>query len=267
MNKGIILCGHGTKSQQGISSFFKVYGELEQKLSSKFHLNYGFIEQAQPSLSEAIIEHINSGIKEIVIIPALLFSGVHITHDIPFVVQSIKKQHPEVVIKLAPTLGLSDKIIELCLQLIEKQINKTDGFADTKHLLVVGVGSSKPEANINIASLSRILWENIPFHYSTYAFISKMTFPSIDDELERLKALGKNDIILLPIILFPGAYLDSIVLKVENFKRTFSGKVSICNPFDESELLIEGFMDRLNETLEGKSDLLKNIEKVEFARK
>ena len=33
MEKGIILCGHGTKSQQGISSFFKVYGELEVKLS------------------------------------------------------------------------------------------------------------------------------------------------------------------------------------------------------------------------------------------
>ncbi len=70
-----------------------MYGELEQKLNSNFKLNYGFVEQAQPSLHEAIMEHINSGVKEIIIVPALLFSGVHITHDIPFVVQSIKNQH------------------------------------------------------------------------------------------------------------------------------------------------------------------------------
>lgn len=267
MTTGIILCGHGTKSQQGISSFFKVYSALEQQLNNKYAINYGFIENATPSLEDGILEHINNGIREIVILPALLFSGVHTTHDIPFTVQNLNKQYPDVNIKLAPTLGLSEKIIELCLQLIEQQLDTIDGIANDKHLLVIGVGSSKPKANIKIAKLSRILWENLPFKYNTYSFISKMTFPSVDDELERLKAIGKNDIIVLPIILFPGVYLDNIILKLEKFKRDFEGKVQICNPFDDNDLLIESFIDRLEECLHVDADLLRNIDTIEEARK
>jgi sirohydrochlorin cobaltochelatase len=267
MKTGIILCGYGTKSQQGISSFFKVYGALEQQLHNKYAINYGFIENATPNLDESINEHITNGINEIIILPALLFSGVHTTQDIPFTVQKLQKEYPKISFKLAPTLGLSEKIIELCLQLIEQQLNNLDGVANEKHLLVVGVGSSKPKANIKIAKLSRILWENLPFKYTTYSFISKMTFPSVDDELERLKAIGKNDIIVLPIILFPGVYLDNIVLKVENFKRNFEGKVQVCNPFDDSTLLIESFTDRLEEAVSGESDLLRDISIIEKARK
>ncbi|MDA3894396.1 MAG: sirohydrochlorin chelatase [Salinivirgaceae bacterium] len=267
MDKGIILCGHGTKSQQGISSFFKVYAELETKLNTKYAINYGFIENSSPSLNDAILEHIKNGRTEIVILPALLFSGVHISHDIPFTVQTLLKEHPNVKIKLAPNLGLSKKIIELCLQLIEQQLNNIDGVANNKRLLVVGVGSSKPKTNINIAKLSRILWENMPFKYATYSFISKMTFPSVDDELERLKVIGKNDIIVLPIILFPGVYLDNIVLKLENFKRSFKGKVQVCNSFDNNALLIESFIDRLKETIYGETDLLNDVNIIEKARK
>lgn len=267
MKTGIIFCGHGTKSQKGLESFFKVYAALEKKLTPTYELNYGFIEYTQPGLQDAIEEHIGRGIQEIVILPALLFTGVHITHDIPFVAQSVKKSHPGITIKLAPTLDLSDKVIKLCLQLIHKQLIAGTGSVEKKHLLVVGVGSSLPEANVKIASLTRMLWEKIPFAYAGYSFISKMTFPSVDTELERLKRISKNDIIVLPIILFPGIYLESVAAKVEIFSQTYDGKISVCSPFDESELLIDAFMHRLRETLDGQTNFLNEFEMIESARK
>lgn len=267
MKTGIIFCGHGTKSQQGLESFFKVYAELEKKLVANFEFNYGFIEYSQPSLQKAIEDQIHKGIQEIVILPSLLFSGVHITHDIPFVAQSITSKYPAVSIKLAHTLDLSDTLVKLCLQLIHKQLITGSGAVERKHLLVVGVGSSLAEANIKIASLTRMLWEKIPFYYASYAFISKMTFPSVDTELERLKAQGNNDIIVLPVILFPGIYLESIAAKLENFSQAYNGKISVCSPFIESELLTDAFMHRLNETISGHTNLLNEFEMIESARK
>jgi len=267
MQKGIIFCGHGTKSQEGISSFFKVYKAIEQRFISEYRVNYGFIEYVDPNLAEAILRQINQGVKEIIILPALLFPGVHTSHDIPYIVQTILKEHPDIKIKLAPTLDLSEKIVEICLQQIEQQLNAVDGVADKKHLLVIGVGSSKPEANIKIASLTRVLWENLPFNYASYAFISRMTFPSIDQELKRFKQMQASHIVALPVILFPGVYLDKISLLIENFNQSFDGQVQVCNPFDENDLLVEAFIDRFNEVLSGNEDWLSSAEIIVQPRK
>jgi hypothetical protein len=45
--------------------------------------------------------------------------------------------------------------------------------------------------------------------------------------------------------------LESIAAKVEIFSQTFDGKISVCSPFDECELLIGAFVHRVGVSGDG----------------
>ncbi len=245
----ITICGHGTKSADGLTSFFKLYHALKDDLENRgFAVNYGFIEMSEPLLEAAITEHLEKGITTVIIMPLLLFHGVHTQHDIPFVAHKIYETHGHVTLKLSEPLGLSQTLADICLKNLETTL--TDQYPlDKTELLVIGVGSSKPEANIHIATLTRALWENMPFSFASYAFISKMAFPDIETALERLQKSGAEHIVILPVLLFPGVYMNGIVLKTEWFKKTFGGRLLTCPTLDHSELIKQAFLERLNQAL------------------
>lgn len=247
MHKGIVICGHGTKNQEGLDAFLEVFAKLEQQISKDFFINYGFIEYAKPLLKSAILDQIQIDITEIIVLPVLIFSGVHTSTDIPNTIKEIQNKNPNVNFKLAETIDLNEKLIQLCKEHIQQKLNELTGDVENKNLLVIGVGSSKPEANIKIATLTRTLWEKLAFLNASYSFISKTTYPSVDSELERLLKIAEDDIIVLPIILFPGMYLTSINKKLLAFKTKFDKEVVVCDPLFKSKLLIDCLLYRLQE--------------------
>lgn len=265
MRKGIVICGHGTKNKDGIASFAELFLDLKQHYEKEYFVNYGFIEYALPHFKDAILEQINQGITEILVQPALLFTGVHIEEDIPFAIQQIQKEHPETTIKLAPPIGLNKHIIELCSTIIEQEKFKSQKLNNDKHLLVIGVGSSKADANFKISELTHILWEKLQFKNASYAFISKMAFPSLDEELERLSKSYPEKIMTIPIILFPGMYLKRIQSKIKAFSEFYNGEIKECSHFNNNPLLTEGFIETIDNTIKNNINLLnqfKTIEKV-----
>lgn len=69
------------------------------------HVNIGFLELAEPSIAQALQRHIVAGARRIRLLPLFLSPGRHVGQDVPAIVRSLKKRHPQVEIVLEPILA------------------------------------------------------------------------------------------------------------------------------------------------------------------
>ena len=83
---GILICGHGSRNKLAIKEFQEL-AKLIQKRFPKFKVEYGFLEFANPSLTEALDNLKNNSIKKVIAIPAMLFAAGHVKNDIPSVLK------------------------------------------------------------------------------------------------------------------------------------------------------------------------------------
>ena len=70
-------------------------------------------------------------------------------------------------------------------------------------LVVVGRGASDPDANSNVAKVTRMLWEGFGFGWAETAY-SGVTFPLVEPALEKAARLGFRRIVVFPYFLFTG---------------------------------------------------------------
>ena len=69
------------------------------------YLNYGFLELAEPSMSDAINQQIQIGANEIVIFPYFLSNGNHVSRDIPALIQTFQNKFPSIIFTILPVFG------------------------------------------------------------------------------------------------------------------------------------------------------------------
>ncbi len=79
-----------------------------------------FLELDQPSIPDALINAIEQGAREIVVLPYFLSAGRHVSEDIPAEVASVQKDYPDVIINIAPYLGASARMPEILLSQAKK---------------------------------------------------------------------------------------------------------------------------------------------------
>jgi sirohydrochlorin cobaltochelatase len=85
--------------------------------------------------------------------------------------------------------------------------------ADTV-LVVVGRGTNDPDANSNIAKITRMLWEGMGFGWAETAF-SGVAHPRVDAALDRAARLGFRRIVVFPYFLFTGVLVKRIYAQTD----------------------------------------------------
>ena len=122
---GIVVLAHGSRGERGASEVPEVLGRITQGLkrflSPNVEITGAALQFNHPNLEEAAESLIALGPKLIVIAPYFLFTGRHLTEDIPESISKLKKQYPDIEFKLAGNLGLHDSLIEL----MAKKITET----------------------------------------------------------------------------------------------------------------------------------------------
>src|SRR5439155_1284355 len=88
-----------------------------------------------------------------------------------------------------------------------------EGREDTV-LVVVGRGTNDPDANSNIAKITRMLWEGMGFGWAETAF-SGVAHPRVDAALERAARLGFRRIVVFPYFLFTGVLVKRIYAQTD----------------------------------------------------
>jgi precorrin-8X/cobalt-precorrin-8 methylmutase len=118
--ENIILIGHGSPKKD--ANNIEQVGRL---LHSKLHngcnkdcVKAAYLQFAEPDIMGAIKECVDGGVDRIILHPYFLYSGMHVTKDIPEMIKDAKSKYPDVEFVYTEPLGIHDKLIQIVAERI-----------------------------------------------------------------------------------------------------------------------------------------------------
>lgn len=114
--RALLIVAHGSRrpaSNDEVRTLCEAVAARDKGLYDK--VSCAFLELAEPSIPEGIEALIESGMRDITVVPYFLSAGRHVVEDIPAEVEKVVA--PEgVSIRIAPYLGSSESMAELLLK-------------------------------------------------------------------------------------------------------------------------------------------------------
>ncbi|MDQ0201614.1 sirohydrochlorin ferrochelatase [Neobacillus ginsengisoli] len=227
--EAIIYIAHGSRRTAANEKFISFIRRIKNKPGGAIHA-YGFLEHAEPSISQAIEMCIDKGANKITVVPVLLLPGIHANEDIP----NEFKGYPDIVFRYAEPLGVDEIMVEVLMDRL-----KAAGFEQTEDnaVLVVGHGSREQETAIEFETLARRLSGEMNVEVHT-AYLTTPVF-----YLEMVEKLVDKRIYVLPYLLFSGGYKA----KMEKELRMYDESIKLCDPVGFDEKLIPLIQKRAGE--------------------
>ena len=221
----------------------------------EFHFEYGYLEFACPTITEALDRLVNKSVKRIIAIPAMLFAAGHAKNDIPSLLRNYSEENG-VNIEYGRELGLNNLMIGAAGGRINELINKSRPFSNSETLLVVvGRGSADPDANSNVCKITRMLVEGFGFGWGETVF-SGVTFPLVEPGLRHLVRLGFKRIIVFPYFLFSGVLINRIRDHTDIVAREFPEIEFLeAGYLGNHPLVLETFQERIEEVFRGSNNM------------
>jgi sirohydrochlorin cobaltochelatase len=207
---GVLICGHGSRNRLAVAEFAALADQLRQRLDP-VPLEYGYLEFARPILREGLDALRQRGVEHVLAVPAMLFAAGHAKNDIPSVLNTYAAE-TGLRIDYGRELGVDLAMIRAAGARIQAALDATPApvaLHDTL-LVVVGRGSSDPDANSNVAKVTRLLVEGLGFGWGETVY-SGVTFPLVEPGLRHLVRLGFRRIVVFPYFLFSGVLVSRIV--------------------------------------------------------
>lgn len=131
----IVLHGSPKKEANTWDNFLNLLAGVFKKPRQDFKL--AFLQFGEPDIKSALKECIHEGAKRIIVHPFFLSSGLHVTKDIPEILEEIKKKHPEVEILYTKPLGMHEKLAEIVKERIEELGIKTGSTIEKKSFEII----------------------------------------------------------------------------------------------------------------------------------
>ncbi len=211
----VLVCGHGSRDQDAIREFEALVRGLAERLPRR-PLGHGFLEFAQPIISQGLDKLRRAGATRILAVPGMLFAAGHAKNDVPSVLNRYAAKHPGVTVEYGRELAVDLKLLRAARDRIEEAEARAGGHIARSEtcLVVVGRGSSDPDANANVAKVARMLWEGMRFGWAEVCY-SGVTFPLADQALERIARLGFKRLVVFPYFLFTGVLVKRIYRHVD----------------------------------------------------
>ena len=211
----MLIVGHGTRSDAGVAEFNAFLERLQRRTDAPYRAAAGgFIELSRPPLTEAVASLVAQGHRDLIALPLVLVAAGHGKGDIPAALLREQARHPGMSYSYGRPLGPHPSLLEIIERRIEKVLSGAD--RDQTHVLLVGRGSTDPDANAEIAKVARLLWEGRGYAGVEPAFIS-LAAPGVPAGLEKLRRLGATRVVVAPYFLFSGILPDRIVSETEAF--------------------------------------------------
>jgi sirohydrochlorin cobaltochelatase len=253
---GVMLCGHGSRDLGAVQEFAVVAGQLRAKLPYDA-VEYGYLEFAKPIIREGLDKLRAKGVTKVLAIPGMLFAAGHAKNDIPSVLNTYQAQNEGMTIHYGRELGIDVKMLRAAGDRVAEALAaaKTEVPRHETLLVVVGRGASDPDANSNVAKVTRMLWEGMGFGWAETAY-SGVTFPLVAPALEHAAKLGYRRIVVFPYFLFTGIlvqriydYTDEVAAKFPDIEFIKAGYLN------DHPLVLQTFADRVTEILEGTGNM------------
>ncbi len=117
--KGVIILAHGSRRTEANEEVTVLVDAFRRQTAAADN-NFGIIASAflqfgKPSLRDAVLDIVNRGCEEVIILPLFLTTGVHITTDIPRIIAELEGKYPDVVFRQCRQMGCDEKLIPILM--------------------------------------------------------------------------------------------------------------------------------------------------------
>lgn len=260
----LLLAAHGTRDQAGVAAFGALAGRVAALAGQDGpRVAGGFIELSEPPLRDAVATLAGpapapaaagaapaasrAGARHLVAVPLMLSAAGHAKGDIPAALARERTRHPGLTWTYARPLGPHPAL----LALLAARIAAVSCGDEPPAVLVVGRGSTDPDANADVVKTTRLLWEGRDYPLAETAFVS-LARPGVAEGLERCRLLGARRIVVARYFLFPGVLPDRVAEQAGQYAAAHPGLdircAGVLGDCDEIAALV---YDRYHEALTG----------------
>jgi sirohydrochlorin cobaltochelatase len=243
-----LVVGHGSRDPRGAREFHELVGLVRER-NPGLAVEGGFIELSRPPIGECVNRLAEEGARDVAAVPLMLLAAGHAKDDIPATLVREGIEHPEMEFRYGRALGVRPELLELMEERISAVV--PDREKPETAVLVVGRGSSDPDANSDIAKITRLFYEGRPYPMVESAFIS-MTPPGVWEGLDRLRRLGAKRVVVFSYFLFTGVLEERIRDEAERFAAENSEvEVRYAGYFGPDGRVADLLVERYAEAVEG----------------
>ncbi len=260
---GVLVCGHGSRNRLAVGEFAALAQQLQQHLAP-VPVEYGYLEFARPILRDGLEALRRQGVSHVLAVPAMLFAAGHAKNDIPSVLNTYAAE-TGLRIDYGRELGVDLKMIQAAGARIRAALDTADARSQQSGeqpvplhdtlLVVVGRGSSDPDANSNVAKVTRMLVEGFGFGWGETVY-SGVTFPLVEPGLRQAIRLGYRRLVVFPYFLFSGVLVSRIRQHTQLVANDHPAVEFIEAAYlGDHALVLDTFKERVAEVLRGDTDM------------
>jgi len=252
---GVMVCGHGSRNSKAVAEFAQLTTGLA-RLLPHHPLAYGYLEFAHPVIPAGLDRLRSAGVKQVVAVPGMLFAAGHVKNDIPALLNRYSAA-TGLPISYGRELGMDARMIRAAAARItaalppEARGEQGGNLVRDTLLVVVGRGSRDPDANGNVAKITRMLVEGLGLGWGETCYAG-VTFPRVEDCLQRAVGLGYRRIVVFPYFLFSGVLVSRIHRAVDRVAADHPQlDIRKASYLSDHPLVLDTFRARAQEALEG----------------
>ena len=252
---GVMVCGHGSRDAGAVAEFTQVAERLKPRFPN-WPVDYGYLEFATPIIRDGLDALGKAGANRVLAVPGMLFAAGHAKNDIPSVLNRYQAENG-LRIEYGRELGIDLRMLRAAGDRVQQALdgNPSEVPLSETVLVVVGRGASDPDANSNVAKVTRMLWESKGFGWAETAY-SGVTFPLVSPALDHVARLGYKRVIVFPYFLFTGILVQRIYDAVDDAAAKFPGIHFVkAGYLNDHPLVIDTFEARVREILEGTGNM------------
>ena len=248
---GVLICGHGSRNRLAVEEFAQMVDALRPRLAP-MPVEHGYLEFARPILRDGLETLREKGVTKVLAIPAMLFAAGHAKNDIPSVLNTYTAE-TGLPIDYGRELGVDRLMVSAAGARVQECLDaaKHDVPLAETLLVVVGRGSSDPDANSNVAKVTRLLVEGFGFGWGETVY-SGVTFPLVEPGLRHAVKLGFRRVVVVPYFLFSGVLVSRIRQHTELVAADHPEVEFLSAGYlGDHTLVVDTFKERVKEVLRG----------------
>jgi sirohydrochlorin ferrochelatase/(2Fe-2S) ferredoxin len=247
------VLGHGSREPSSNDQFEECVEVWRSRRQDGARVAHAYVELASPSLDEGLADLAKEA-GEVVVVPLFLFAACHIKNDVPLALTRARRKFPHVRFAAGSPLGVHPDLAQLAF---ERAASVAPMGADVSRtaLVVVGRGSSDPDANGDFCKLVRLAAEGRGLMLAEASFTG-ITRPRLTETLEHVARAQPDRIVVVPYLLFPGRLLDKLRDEIAQFAHRYPWtRAVLARPLGADDRLLALLDERAQQAQSGQAPL------------
>ena len=108
--RALVLFAHGARDPRWSQPFQRLQQLIAQQMPDLI-VSLAFLELMTPRLPELVQQLVDTGCRDVTVVPVFLGQGGHVLRDLPLIVEQLRNDHPELKLNVAEAVGENAQVL------------------------------------------------------------------------------------------------------------------------------------------------------------